>query len=89
MKPLSLSANRLATDIRVPVTRISDILRARRAITTDTALRLARYFGNSAQFWLNLQRDYELEVAEDGLLEKIEREVRPLPRSKEKRTATG
>ncbi len=89
MKPLNLSANRLATDIRVSVTRISEILRGRRAITTDTALRLARYFGTSSQFWLNLQRDYELEVAEDGLLQRIEHDVRPLQRSGEKRATAS
>ena len=89
MKPLGLSANRLAMDLRVPVTRVTDILRGRRAITTDTALRLARYFGTTAQFWLNLQRDYDLEMAEDDLLGKIEREVRPLRRSKEQRTAAS
>ncbi len=79
LKPLNLSANRLALDIHVPVTRITDILRGRRAITADTALRLGRYFRTSVQFWLNLQRDYDLEVAEDELREKINREVRPLP----------
>jgi antitoxin HigA-1 len=70
LKPLRLSVNRLALDIHVPVTRITEILRERRAITTETALRLGRYFRTTAQFWLNLQRDYDLEVAEDGLREK-------------------
>ena len=60
MVPLELSANRLAIDLRVPVTRITQILNERRAITADTALRLERYFGMSADFWMNLQRDYEL-----------------------------
>ncbi len=78
LRPLGLSANRLALDIHVPVTRITDILRGRRAITTDTALRLARYFGITPEFWLNLQRDYELEVAQDTTLAIVEREVRPL-----------
>jgi len=78
LKPLHLSANRLALGVRVPVTRITDILRGRRSITADTALRLGRYFGTSAQFWLNLQRDYDLELAEDELRERIEREVQPL-----------
>lgn len=87
LKPLSLSANRLALDIHVPVTRITDILRGRRAITTDTALRLARYFGTTAQFWLNLQRDYELELAEDGLCARVEREVRPRRTGHQKRAA--
>ena len=78
LRPLNLSANRLALDVHVPVTRITDILRGRRAITTDTALRLARYFGITPEFWLNLQRDYELEVAQDTTLAIVEREVRPL-----------
>ena|SRR5712692_4132979 len=78
LKPLNLSANRLALDIHVPVTRITDILRGRRAITADTALRLGRYFRTSVQFWMNLQRDYDLEVAEDQLREIVDREVRPL-----------
>jgi len=77
LRPLNLSANRLALDVHVPVTRITDILRGRRAITTDTALRLARYFGITPEFWLNLQRDYELEVAQDTTLAIVEREVRP------------
>ena len=77
LRPLGLSANRLALDIHVPVTRITDILRGRRTITTDTALRLARYFGITPEFWLNLQRDYELEVAQDTTLAIVEREVRP------------
>jgi addiction module HigA family antidote len=77
LKPLNLSANRLALDIHVPVTRITDILRGRRAITADTALRLGRYFGTSVQFWLNLQRDHDIEVAEDRLRDRIALEVRP------------
>lgn len=89
LKPLHFSANRLALDIHVPVTRITDILRGRRAVTIDTALRLARYFGTTAQFWLNLQRDYELEVAEDDLRGKVEREVRPLRAMREKQATTS
>ncbi len=77
LKPLGLSMHRLALDLRVPVSRLSEIVRERRGITTDTALRLSRYFGNTPRFWMNLQRDYELEVAEDELLEAIEREVQP------------
>ena len=57
--PLQISANRLATELRVPVTRITEILHERRAITADTALRLERYLGMSADFWLALQKDYE------------------------------
>ena len=78
MKPYSLSMNRLALDLRVPVTRIADIVAERRTVTTDTALRLARYFKTTPEFWLNLQTKYDLEVAEDEELAKIERDVQPL-----------
>ncbi len=79
MKPLGLSMNRLALDLRVPVTRIAEIVGERRGITVDTALRLARYFRNSPAFWLNLQMRYELEIAEDSPeTEKIARDVRPV-----------
>ena len=77
MEPFQLSMNRLALDLRVPVTRIAEIVHERRGITPDTALRLARYFNTSAGFWMNLQTAYDLEVAEDKLLPTIEREVRP------------
>jgi addiction module HigA family antidote len=77
MEPLGLSMNRLALDLRVPVTRIAEIVRERRSITPDTALRLARYFNTSPGFWLNLQSAYDLEVAQDRLSRTIEREVRP------------
>jgi len=77
MEPFSLSMNRLALDLRVPVTRIAKIVHERRGITPDTALRLARYFDTSAAFWLNLQSAYDLEVAQDKLSRLIEREVRP------------
>lgn len=77
MEPLRLSMNRLALDLRVPVTRVAEIVHERRGITTDTALRLARYFNTSASFWLNLQSAYDLEVAQDRLSRTIEREVRP------------
>ena len=78
MKPHELSMNGLALDLRVPVTRIADIVAERRGITTDTALRLARYFKTTPQFWLNLQTKYDLDVAEDEELAKIERDVHPL-----------
>ncbi len=77
--PLGISANRLARDLRVPVTRISEILNGRRRITADTAMRLARYFGTTTKFWMNLQTAYDLEVAERAAAEIIEREA--LPRS--------
>ncbi len=77
LKPLGLSMNKLALDLHVPVTRVAEIVHERRSITPDTALRLARYFHNSARFWLNAQAVYDLEVAEDELRSTIEREVRP------------
>lgn len=75
MKPLGLSSNRLAMDLRVPATRISEIVNERRGITTDTALRLATYFDTSAELWLNLQASYELSMAENSLLPAIQKEV--------------
>ena len=78
MKPHRLSMNKLALDLRVPVTRIADIVAERRGISPDTALRLSRYFKTTAQFWLNLQTKYDLEVAEDEQLARIERDVQPL-----------
>ena len=77
MEPLHLSMNRLALDLRVPVTRIAEIVHERRSISPDTALRLARYFNTSAGFWLNLQTAYDLEVAQDKSSRTIEREVHP------------
>ena len=73
MKPLGLSAYRLAKDIDVPVSRVQDLVAERRTVTGDTALRLARYFGTSPEFWLNLQRDFDLETAEIEVGEKINR----------------
>ena len=78
MKPLGLSMNRMALDLRVPVTRIADIVNERRGITADTALRFARYFKNSPTFWMNLQTRYDLEVAEDKIAAKVLRDVQPL-----------
>ena len=66
MKPLGLTANRLAAELSVPVTRVNDIVRGRRAITADTALRLARYFGTTPRFWVALQSNYDLELAQDA-----------------------
>jgi addiction module HigA family antidote len=78
MAPLGLSINRVATDLRIPVTRIADIVREKQGITADTALRFARYFGNRPAFWTNLQTRYDLEVAEGEIAYKVKREVRPL-----------
>lgn len=72
---MGISQNRLALDLRVPARRINEIVLGKRRITPDTALRLARYFGTSAQFWLGLQMDYDLDVAADELLDQINREV--------------
>lgn len=72
-----LSANRLALDIGVPSGRITDILNGRRGITADTAVRLGRYFGNSAQFWLDLQSQYDIGVVEREKGAEIARRVRP------------
>ena len=78
MKPLGLSINRLALDLRVPSTRIGEIVHERRRITADTALRLARYFKTNPEFWLNLQNFYELEVSRrSGAVSAIERDVHP------------
>jgi antitoxin HigA-1 len=78
LKPYGLSMNQLAMDLRVPVTRIADIVAERRGITADTALRLARYFKTTPGFWMNMQIQYELDVAEDELRAEIDRDVRPL-----------
>lgn len=78
MKPLGLSQYQLAQDIGVSPIRISQIVRGKRAVTVDTAMRLARYFGTSASVWLRLQVRYDLEVAEKELSERIRREVKVL-----------
>ncbi len=76
IKPLGLSQNRLAIAIGVPARRINEIVLGRRGVTADTALRLARYFGNSPQFWLGLQTDYDLDVTRRSLGARLAREVR-------------
>jgi len=73
---LGISINGLALELHVPVTRISEILNERRGITADTALRLARHFGTSADFWMNIQKDYELILTRQKSLKTIERQVR-------------
>jgi antitoxin HigA-1 len=73
--PMGLNAHALAMEIKVPAPRINDIVRERRAITPDTALRLARYFGTTAQFWLNLQTSYDLKITEKAVGSKITGEV--------------
>ncbi len=74
---MGLSAYKLAKDISVPLTRITAILDGKRSITADTALRLSKYFGMSERFWINLQTNYEIEVAKDELGDRLETEVRP------------
>ncbi len=74
--PLELSQNRVALDIGVPARRINEIVLKKRGISADTALRLSRYFGNSAQFWLGLQMDYDLDVAQAKVGDEIEERVR-------------
>jgi len=75
LKPLGMSVNRLAIELRVPATRMLEVVRGRRGITTDTALRLARYFNTTPKFWLNLQSLYELRLAE----QKAGKSIRVLP----------
>ena len=79
LKEARISANALALHLRVPANRISAIIQGKRSITADTALRLARYFGTSAEFWIGLQSKYDIDLAEDTLARRIEREV--IPRS--------
>jgi addiction module HigA family antidote len=76
LKPLSLSQNRLAMDIRVPARRINEVVLGKRRITADTALRLSRCFGTTAQFWMGLQSDYDLDVAADKLKDRLDQEVK-------------
>lgn len=77
LKPMNLSQNRLALSIGVPARRINEIVLGKRGITADTALRLARYFGMSPHFWMGIQMDYALDVAEDQLSDRLAIEVRP------------
>lgn len=78
MKPLNLSQNQLGRDLGVSPRRINEIIHGKRSITADSALRLSRYFGNSASFWLGLQMDYDLDIAKDTLSARIETEVHQL-----------
>ena len=80
MKPLGLTVNKLAIELRVPATRIGEIVHERRRITAETAMRLARYFHTNAEFWLNLQNCYDLEVSRrSGKASEIEHQVTPAP----------
>jgi addiction module HigA family antidote len=77
MRPLGISINGLALELRVPATRISAIVNETRSITAETALRLGRYFSTTSEFWMNLQRDFDLRVAANESRREIERSVRP------------
>ena len=79
LKPLGLSQYALAKALGIPEMRVSGIVNAKRAVTPDTALRLARYFGTSAEFWIGLQATHDLERARDALAARIEAEVQPRP----------
>jgi antitoxin HigA-1 len=78
LKPLGISQNKLGNDLGVSPRRINEIVHGKRSITADTALRLARYFGTSASFWMGLQMDHDLDFAEDILSSRIKKEVRQL-----------
>jgi antitoxin HigA-1 len=75
LEPAGLSQYRLAKDVSVPPRRINEIVHGKRAVTADTALRLARYFGTTARFWLNLQAQYDLDIEADRLGDRLDREV--------------
>ncbi len=77
LEPMALSVYALAKAIKVPRSRVNDIVLGRRALTADTALRLARYFGTSAEFWINLQAHYDLALARERLNRRIEKEIEP------------
>jgi antitoxin HigA-1 len=77
LKPLCMSVNALAVALRVPAPRINDVVRQKRRVSIDTALRLARYFNTTAQFWMNLQINYDLKIAKQNMT-KIENEITPL-----------
>jgi addiction module HigA family antidote len=82
MIPLGLSANALALALRVPATRIGEIVKERRGITADTALRLGRYFGMTPEFWMNLQAHYDLETTRESAEAEIRRAITPAPRDR-------
>jgi addiction module HigA family antidote len=77
MKPLEISQNRLARDIDIPVSRVADVIKGRRSVTADTALRLGEYFGTSAEFWLNLQSGFDLRRIRNTAWPEIRKRIRP------------
>ena len=88
LEPMGISQNKLAIAIGVHARRVNEIVLRKRAITADTALRLAKYFGTSAKFWLGLQADYDLDVAQDRLGHRLEREVRVMGTVSRRRRTT-
>ena len=78
LKPMGISQNRLAREITVPPRRVNEIVLGKRAITPDTAIRLARYFGTSERFWLGLQMDFDLEAARNEISDRLDQEVKPV-----------
>ena len=78
LKPMGISQNKLGRDLGVSPRRVNEIVHGKRSVTADTALRLSVYFGNSASFWLGLQMDYDLDVAEDTISDKIHKEIHQL-----------
>jgi addiction module HigA family antidote len=78
LKPMGISQNKLGRDLGVPITRINEIVHGKRAITVDTAMRLARYFGTSPEVWMNLQQRYDLEIARQELWPELEKTIHPL-----------
>ena len=81
LEDAGITANTLALSLRIPANRLTEIINGRRSLSADTALRLARFFGTSAQMWMNLQAKYDLDSAEDALADRIEAEVRPIKRA--------
>jgi addiction module HigA family antidote len=77
LKPMNLSQNKVALDMHIPARRINEIVLGKRRITADTALRLAKYFNTSPQFWLGLQMDYDLDITEDRVGNQIKKEIHP------------
>lgn len=78
LKPLDMSANALAKALKVPASRINDIVLERRGVTVDSAMRLVRYFGGDVQTWMNLQTAYDIKVAQKTLAKRVEKEIEPL-----------
>ncbi len=87
MEPLNISINKLSRDLAVPVNRISEIVNGKRSVTADTALRLERYFGVEAQFWLNLQSEYNLRIMKRKIGQEIEQRIIPIKKHRQNRKA--